>query len=140
MAETILIRGERHVLKQCGTCAVWHTVPEIVHDSYYREGGFWHCPNGHQRGYRRGQEEIDRENIRLERDRLKQQQAQLMDEIAAQRTRAVAAEKKVLQTKRRANAGVCQCCNRTFSNVQRHMKIKHPNVVPLECASVKSSA
>lgn len=132
---TVLLNGERHVVNQCGTCAVWHTIPEIVYESYRAEGGFWHCPNGHSRGFRKGTDEIEREKVRQERDRLKQDAARMASEIAAERQRAEAAEKKLLQTKRRANAGVCQCCNRTFLNVQRHMKSKHPNVVPLECKS-----
>lgn len=130
--ETIRLNGEWHVVQQCGTCAVWHTIPKIVHDCYEREGGFWHCPNGHQRGFRKGTDEIERENTRRERDRLKQDAARMADEIAAQTKRAEEAEKKIAQTRRRAAAGVCPCCTRTFLNVQRHMKTKHPNVVPLE--------
>jgi hypothetical protein len=132
MAETVILGGERHVVVQCGSCAVWHTVPEIVYDCHKREGGYHSCPNGHQRGWDKGTDAIERENTRRERDRLKQEAARLQDEIAAERKRADEAEKKVLQAKRRANAGVCQCCNRTFLNVQRHMKTKHPNVIPLE--------
>ena len=132
MTDTILLRGERHVVQQCGTCAVWHTIPEIVHSCYKREGGFWHCPNGHQRGWAKGTEAIEQENIRLERDRLKQDTARLADEVAAEKKRADEAEHKYLKARQRAAAGVCPCCNRTFVNVQRHMKTKHPNVVPLE--------
>lgn len=58
--------------------------------------------------------------------------ARFQDEISAEKKRADNAEKKIIQTKRRALAGVCPCCTRTFQNVQRHMKSKHPNVVPLE--------
>lgn len=132
MNETILIRGERHVVNQCGTCAVWHTIPEIVYNCYRAEGGFWHCPNGHQRGWHKGTDAIERENTRRERDRLKQDAARLAEEIAAEKARADAAERKYLQAKRRSAAGVCPCCNRTFANMQRHMKSKHPNVVPLD--------
>lgn len=129
---TVLLSGERHVVNQCGTCAVWHTVPEIVYDCFKREGGYWHCPNGHQRGWDKGTDAIERENIRRERDRLKQDAARLQDEIAAERKRADEAEHKIVQVRRRAVAGVCPCCNRTFLNVQKHMQSKHPNVVPLE--------
>lgn len=132
MADIVLIRGERHVVTQCGTCAVWHTIPEVVYETQRREGGFHSCPNGHMRGWDKGTDAIERENIRRERDRLKQDAARLADEIAAERKRAEDAEKRVLQIKRRAAAGVCPCCNRTFLNIQRHMKSKHPNVVPLE--------
>jgi hypothetical protein len=107
-------------------------VPEIVFNSHKREGGFHGCPNGHQRGWVKGEEEIEREKIRRERDQLKQDAARLAEEIASANARAETAERKVQQAKRRAVAGVCPCCTRTFVNVQRHMKSKHPNVVPLE--------
>jgi hypothetical protein len=131
MAEIITIKGNPHVVTQCGTCGVWFTVPEIVYECHRREGGYHTCPNGHSRGWRTGEEEKARDAIRLERDRLKQDAARLEDELVAERRRAEAAEKKILQVRRRAAAGVCPCCNRTFANVQRHMLTKHANVVPL---------
>lgn len=132
MANTIIIGGERHVITQCGTCAVWHTVPEIVYECHRREGGFHSCPNGHQRGWDKGTDAIERENTRRERDLLKQNEACLLEEIDQANKRAANAEKKVVQIKKRAAAGLCPCCNRSFQNVQRHMKTKHPTVVPLE--------
>lgn len=134
--DTVMLNGNRHIVMECGNCGVWHTVPEVKYDSCYREGGFWTCPNGHSRGWDKGADQTEMENLRRERDRLKQDAARAADELTAERKRADEAEKKVLQTKRRANAGVCQCCNRTFQNVQRHMKTKHPNVIPLECKAV----
>lgn len=129
MAEVITIRGERHVVTQCGTCAVWHTVPEIVYECHRREGGFHSCPNGHQRGWSKGAEEIERENIRRERDRLKQETARLADEIAAQTARAEKAEAATKRLKKRTAAGTCPCCKRTFSNMAEHMKHQHPEFV-----------
>lgn len=41
--DIVLLNGERHVVTQCGTCGVWHTVPEIVWNTQVREGGF-HTP------------------------------------------------------------------------------------------------
>jgi hypothetical protein len=131
MPEIITIKGDKHVVTQCGTCGVWHTVPEIVYEAHKREGGYHACPNGHMRGWRSGEEELERDAIRLERNRLKQDAARLEDELVAERRRADAAEKRILQVRRRAAAGVCPCCNRTFANVQRHMQSKHANVVPL---------
>lgn len=115
---------------QCLTCGVWHALPEVLYDKCVEEGGYWHCPNGHSRGYKEGRQE--REAIRRERDQLKQRVAQLDDAVAAERRAREAAETQLRTAKRRQAAGVCPCCNRTFQNVQRHMKSKHPNVVPLE--------
>src|SRR5262245_14216706 len=101
---------------QCGTCGVHHAIPLAMYDSKHSEGGFWHCPNGHQRGFGTG-------TVTAERDRLKQQLAQRDDEIAelsAARRKAeagrTAAEKKLAASTKRAMAGVCPCCSRTFSN------------------------
>lgn len=139
MTDIIFIKGERHVVTQCGSCAVWHTVPEIVYEDHKRLGGFHSCPNGHQRGWDKGADAIERENTRRERDRLKQDAARLQDEIAAQRERADKAEAATKRLKKRAAAGTCPCCQRTFSNMSRHMQTKHPefkaeavNVVPLK--------
>ena len=131
MAEIITIKGNPHVVTQCGTCGVWFTVPEIVWESHRREGGYQTCPNGHARGWKTGEEQRERDAIRLERDRLKQDAARLEDELAAERRRTATAEKKILQIQRRAGAGVCPCCNRTFQALSRHMKNKHPDVVPM---------
>ena len=142
MSERIYIKGEPHVVVQCGACAVWHTVPEIIYDDHKRLGGFHSCPNGHQRGWDKGTDAIERENIRRERDRLKQDAARLADEIASQRVRAERAEAATKRLKKRTAAGTCPCCQRTFSNMGTHMRKQHPkfvaeqteNVVPLKRA------
>lgn len=132
MSDWMMLKGERHAVTQCITCGVWHTVPEIVHNHHREAGGYHYCPNGHSYGWRTGTEKAEQDKIRLERDRLKQDAARLNDELAAERKRTEDAERKIAKAHRRAAAGVCPCCNRTFLNVQRHMKTKHSNVVPLE--------
>lgn len=133
---TVLLNGERHTVTQCGSCGVWHTVPEIVYESHRAEGGYHSCPNGHSRGWNKGTDAIERENIRRERDLLKQQQARLEDEKRAaevealqQRERAVKAEQAAKRLKKRTSAGTCPCCSRTFSNMAEHMKHQHPDFV-----------
>jgi hypothetical protein len=129
MGDVILIRNTRHVVCDCITCGVVFTVPESMHEHQQQEGGFHHCPNGHSQGWTK--EKSERERLRLERDRLKQRQAMLEDEIRAERERAEKAEAATKRLKKRTAAGVCPCCTRTFVNVQRHMQSKHPNVVAL---------
>jgi hypothetical protein len=113
---------------QCGTCGVHHAIPAAMYDTLQKDGGYWHCPNGHQRGFRTGTEKAEQEKIRRERDQLKQDTARLHERIQEEKSRAEKAEKKLAASTKRAMAGVCPCCNRTFSNVQRHMQTKHPNV------------
>jgi hypothetical protein len=86
--------------------------------------------------------------LRRERDRLKQQVAQIEDERSAALAtasnqlelrraaeRRVAAMKgQVTRLKTRAANGVCPCCNRTFTNLARHMASKHAGFVAEEVA------
>lgn len=129
--EVIRLHGEIYCVDQCGTCGVFFIIPQVVYENHRRNGGFSHCSNGHQWGFRSGTEQAAQEALRRERDRLKQDAARLKDEIAAEKSRADKAEKKYLQARRRAAAGVCPCCNRTFANVQKHMLSKHSNVVSI---------
>lgn len=71
--------------------------------------------------------------MRRERDQLKQQLAQKDDQIAYQRSmrktterQLIAQKGQVTKLRKRAKAGVCPCCNRTFVGLQRHMAQKHP--------------
>lgn len=94
----------------------------------------WYCPNGHEWSFQEG--EFDR--VRRERDQLKQETARLEDERrmalataneqAEQRKKA---ERELKRVRARFDGGVCPCCNRTFQNVARHMKSKHPNITPI---------
>lgn len=120
---------------QCGVCGTVHAIPEAMWSHCHDNGGYWHCPNGHQWGYREGA--VKRDELRRERDRLKQRIAQKDDEIARERQERKAAERRVsaakgqiTKLKNRAKAGVCPCCNRTFQNLQRHMATKHPDFEP----------
>jgi hypothetical protein len=77
----------------------------------------FYCPAGHTQYY---MGESDADVLRRERDRLKQQLAQRDDEITAQKREADKLRKRIAR-------GVCPCCTRSFQNLQRHMKTKHPD-------------
>lgn len=119
--------GQEHVEMQCGTCGVWHAFPMTRYNAARREGGFWTCPNGHSRGWKKGEEQEEINKIRRERDRLLQQSAQKDDEIS-QREREISSQKRIVnKLKKRASAGTCPCCQRTFSNMAIHMRNQHPD-------------
>ena len=113
----------------CIECGIEFAAPALLIRTQHETGGFHSCPNGHRQGWNKDECELAR--MRRERDRLKQNAARLEQEIVDANARAVAAEKRALNTKRRAVAALCPCCNRSFANVARHMKSKHPNVTPL---------
>ena len=114
----------------CGTCAVEHAIPQVIYDHCRNEGGFWHCPNGHQRGWKNGANKTELENLRRERDRAIQDQARLAEENTEK-------EKEIARLKKRSAAGVCPCCTRTFTNMSRHMKTKHPEMIAENVVKLK---
>lgn len=128
-------------LEECYRCKVQFAIPKNLHDvAWSRKEDFcFYCPNGHGQSYLTGETDLDK--MRRERDRYAQQVAQKDDEIRAERERRQAAERQVSASKAqvtkmraRAGAGVCQCCNRTFAGLARHMKTKHPNFKAEEVA------
>lgn len=105
----------------------------------------FYCSYGHPQCFVDG--ESEEQKLRRERDILTQRIAQRDDEIKRQRELREAAERReaaqkanVTKLKKRASAGVCPCCNRTFLALQKHMTTKHPeyqkdagvNVVPMK--------
>lgn len=137
---TISIRGTVCVIADCIVCGVAFTVPAVVYRQQRESGGHHSCPNGHSQGWNK--DGCENARLRRERDNLKQQMARVEDERRqaqqseeAQRARAMKAESAAKRLAKRASAGTCPCCQRTFSNMGHHMKTKHPDfgaeVVPL---------
>ena len=115
-----MIRADYRQL-QCSECGVVYFYSERWCVERGQDKRSWGCPNGHSQVFCEG--EIDR--LRRERDLLKQDAARLEEEKAA-------AERETQRLRRRIGRGVCPCCNRTFTNIARHIKTKHPNIVPLK--------
>ena len=131
MAQQHVWDGETFERLQCGQCGIAFYAPSFwveVRRDRGDHGKEFHCPNGHTRVWR--VPEIDK--IRQERDHLKQQAARLEDERREANERADREAKKAARIKRRAEAALCPCCNRHFTQIERHMKLKHPNVVSLK--------
>jgi hypothetical protein len=126
------------VYKVCPICGVHYCLDKLF-DNHRQEGAkaddgrplSWHCPNGHALAYR----ESLADTLRRERDRLQQRLAERDDEIALQ-------GRQIKKMEKRAAAGTCPCCQRTFSNMATHMRKEHPefvadNVVKLKSAGAK---
>lgn len=118
-------------------CEVW--LPDALYEAAHRAAGSinFYCGYGHPMVFAEG--ESEEQKLRRERDRLKQQTARLEDEAREARERAERAEAAHKRLKKRTAASTCPCCSRTFNNMSRHMKTKHPefiaeNVVKLHTA------
>lgn len=111
--------------QQCCRCGVWFGVPTGYTENRRKDKERFFCPNGHGQSYT----ESEADKLRRERDRLKQQEAMLMDENARLLREREKAEAETRRLKRRVSAGSCPCCQRSFSNMSRHMKTKHPEFI-----------
>jgi hypothetical protein len=74
------------------------------------------------------QEQLDAERRR--RQSAEQSVAYQADLAATAKRSAAAFKGQVTRLKGRAKAGFCPCCNRSFSQLERHMASKHPNFSP----------
>ncbi len=113
----------------CG-CGVTFMAPERWLNRKREKGGSLYCPNGCSLTF--GESKLDR--LRRENERLTQRLAQKDDAIRRQRDLTEKAERSAAAYKghftkvqNRVSRGVCPCCNRSFTNLQRHMKAKHPD-------------
>lgn len=116
----------------CSQCGIVYFFPKKWTDQARQEGKSWQCPNGHGQWF--GESSYDK--LKRERDRLAQRIAEKDDE--AQRLRAARQETErrlsatkgvVTRIKNRVGNGVCPCCNRSFSDLHRHMTTKHPSYI-----------
>ena len=115
----------------CGECGGTYAINERYRAKKYEDGGSWTCPYC-QVGW--GYSD-NCENAKLKRQLVAEKKrtewaqhdaAQQREEAGAQRRRASAQKGVATRLKRRAKAGVCPCCNRTFKALASHMKNKHP--------------
>ena len=122
----------------CWKCKTLYFLPRALYVSAKANSKIsFFCPFGHSAHYPDGP--TDEDKLRQERDRLKQEtarleesRARLVEERDAAERRAAAARGQVTKLKRRAANGVCPCCSRHFTNLERHMKSKHAEYTKLE--------
>jgi len=94
-----------------------------MYRAFRTNGTSFYCPNGH------GQSYTESENTKLKREleaaekRAREQQCRAFNAETALAVK----EKEMKRHKKRSSAGVCPCCNRTVSQMARHMATKHPD-------------
>jgi hypothetical protein len=108
----------------CCECAVPFGIPAYVEVTRRQDQNLFYCPMGHSQYFPKGksQTQLLKEQVAdlaAARDREAQhRQAAEADNLRLRKSHARLA--------RRAKAGVCPCCRRTFVSMARHMKAKHP--------------
>lgn len=123
----------------CYRCKTDIYMPEALYNAAHRGNiSFW-CPYGHEQIFAKGKTEAELykaegDKLRQQLQRAEQRIAEKDDAIAAERDgkeaarrQAAAARGQVTKLKNRAARGVCPCCSRHFTNLERHMTTKHPD-------------
>jgi len=120
---------------ECCSCHMHFGVPpefkqEKLDKRNIQDQRTFYCPQGHAQWYAG---ETAEDKLRRENERLTQNRAFLEDQIRAEREKKDAARRQtrafkgvITRTKNRVGAGVCPCCNRSFTSLARHMAAKHP--------------
>lgn len=112
------------------SCGITFGVPKTWLDDRRNDKRDFHCQNGHSLSFR--ESEIDRLKKQLEQKELllvRERKAtafaqQQRDRVERQKT---ALKGQVTKIKNRVSNGVCPCCKRHFTNLERHMGTKHPD-------------
>jgi hypothetical protein len=120
--ETIFLEEIR-----CGTCGIMHAVPQDWIKNKRSEKGDIHCPNGCVRTWTESDADRLRKQLENRERELRESKCEVLRKQQALDSERLARE-KIENKLRRSNKGVCTCCNRSFENLQRHMKTKHPEV------------
>lgn len=106
----------------CWKCGILFAMPAHFQETRREDHKGFFCPNGHESFYL-GESDATKYKRLYERE---QENARLERAGALHHGRMrVRAENKLKKIRCRVENGVCPHCNRTFKNLQRHMKTKH---------------
>lgn len=124
-----ITRLETFETTDCIRCSVLFAMTTEMMASRRRDGGTFYCPNGHGQCFSVTEEA----RLRRQLEEAKRRQELAESRETHQRDQREAAERSnralrgvVTRTKKRAAAGVCQCCDLTFPDVAEHMASQHP--------------
>lgn len=108
-----------------GGCGVNFAIPRSIYEAAKAHGTGFYCPRGHHLGL--GESDVEKLKKELELERKRKEWAKEA-ERKARHAEAIAKGKAKAQAQRLAH-GVCPCCNRSFRQLRRHMRAKHPEFV-----------
>lgn len=130
MAAVSLRRELNIEIITCGECGVEFGLTDFFVAARKQSHANFYCPNGHARHWpAKNEAEVLKEKlaaVEKERDAAvkRKEWAEQAEGIASKERDAAKAE--AARLRKRAQNGACPCCKRTFSNLARHMAIKHP--------------
>lgn len=107
---------------ECCVCGVVFALPARMLQNARENAGSITCPSGHRLTWAKSVADRLRDELAAEKKRKDAALGRANESDAAR----IKAEAALGRLKKRQQAGLCPCCNRTFVNVQRHMASKHP--------------
>ena len=129
MTETIIDRSTIYI-QTCYKCGIRFGMPDYLDDKNRENGNSFWCPNGHPQCYCITEVQRLKKELQQVESQRSRWHDRFREEACVRRTaeRSNQALKGVVtRTKKRHAAGLCPCCNRTFQQLVRHMKSKHPD-------------
>jgi len=125
MGETLRLHVvNEFVIEECYLCGVAFAMTAHFESQARRLHTVFHCPNGHRQSYEGKTEE---ERLREQLARKEQELTLARRQRDGEQNRSRALRGHLTRHKRRSAAGLCPCCRRTFAQLARHMKSKHPD-------------
>ncbi|MEQ8636877.1 helix-turn-helix domain-containing protein [Gimesia maris] len=106
-----------------GCCNIEFGLPRSLYDECKEEGTEFHCPKC---GCSRVFVEPEKQKLKKEIERLKGRVHSSECKRRDAESQRNAARKSHRKMRDRVKNGVCPCCNRSFDNLLKHMKSKHP--------------
>ena len=111
---------------ECYQCGIIFGAPEDWFNNRKRKKDTFYCPNGHGQHFVGKTHEEQLRELRDEAARERSRRDQAEADARTQRGLATRYRNERNRIKTRVAGGVCPCCNRTFKQLARHMKSKHP--------------
>jgi hypothetical protein len=125
----ILDVTEKLVVEICCECHMLFGVPEAFYDRRNRDKACFYCPNGHQQHYTGKSDAQKLREANAAREDAQRRATAAEDAQARLLRQRDKAQKDLKASQRRAEATVCPHCPRSFIQLQRHIKTKHPDKV-----------
>lgn len=115
----------------CCTCGIGFAFDSEIYKRKTRDHSAFYCPMGHSQHFV-GESDVEKLRRELEYEKKLKDWARNDRDAAQARAKSLEHSRNGLKgsltkIKRRVGNGVCPCCKRTFPQLSRHMKIKHPS-------------
>lgn len=122
-------------ISQCSQCAGLLILADDTKQRRIEDGKSFYCSNGHAQVFTKTKVQELEEQLASEARTAKYFE-DLSDRLYKEKKEERKQRRRVTTMlknhKQRVANGVCPCCGRSFVNLQRHMKTKHPNYPPKE--------